>query len=249
MRTLTVILALLRGRMLAPLRPAPPSRPRPARDGVAVAVVSVAAAVLAAACNVGSPGGMVVGSGDVRSDTRTVAAFTVVSAGAGVQVHLSRGPQKVVATAQPNILDVTRTEVSGSRLTVDTTSGYVSAQGIVVTISVPELTALELSGGASATGDTGTTPAFTVELTGGARATLAGSTGRLTLTASGGALPDLGGLRAKDAKVDLSGGVVGSVAVSGTLEGSASGGVVLTLTSQPASTRVETSGGAVLRSP
>jgi hypothetical protein len=37
--------------------------------------------------------------------------------------------------------------------------------------------------------------------------------------------------------------------VSGSLKGSASGGVVLTLTTQPASSDVETSGGAVLRNP
>ena len=39
------------------------------------------------------------------------------------------------------------------------------------------------------------------------------------------------------------------VAVSGSLKGSASGGVVLTLTTRPAITQVETSGGAVVRNP
>jgi hypothetical protein len=205
--------------------------------------------VLVTACNVGSTGGMVVGSGDVGSETRSVAPFTEVSAGAGIQLQLATGPQSVVVTAQPNITAITRTDVSGSRLTVDTTSGYVTAQGLIVKISVPDLTAVELSGGASASGSAGTTKDLTIQMSGGARATLAGTTGNLTLTASGGALPDLGGLRATNATVDLSGGVVGSVAVSGTLKGSASGGVVLTLTRQPASTQVETSGGAVLRNP
>ena len=81
------------------------------------------------------------------------------------------------------------------------------------------------------------------------RATLSGSTSNLNLEASGGALPDLGGLPATNATVNLSGGVVASIAVSDSLKGSASGGVVLTLTTQPASSDVETSGGAVLRNP
>ncbi len=205
--------------------------------------------MLMTACNLGSTGGMVVGSGDVGSATRSVAAFTEVSAAGGIQLQLATGPQSVVVTAQPNIIDITRTEVSGSRLTVDTTSGYVTAQGLIVKVTVPSLTAVELSGGASASGATGTSTDLTIRMSGGARATLTGTTRTLTLTASGGALPDLGGLRATDATVELSGGVVGSVAVSGTLKGSASGGVVLTLASQPTSTQVETSGGAVLRGP
>lgn len=208
-----------------------------------------AVVTLMTACTMGSTGGMVVGSGNVGSETRSVAAFTEVSAGAGIQLQLATGPQAVVVTAQPNITAITRTEVSGSRLTVDTTSGYVTPQGLVVKIAVPDLTAVELSGGASASGTAGTSKDLTIQMSGGARATLAGTTGNLALTASGGALPDLGGLHATNATVDLSGGVVGSVAVSGTLKGSASGGVVLTLTSQPASTQVETSGGAVLRNP
>ena len=88
-----------------------------------------------------------------------------------------------------------------------------------------------------------------IQMSGGARTTLSGSTGNLDLTASGGALPDLGGLHATNATVDLSGGVVASVAVSGSLKGSASGGVVLTLTTRPASSQVETSGGAAVRNP
>ncbi|GAA2467605.1 GIN domain-containing protein [Terrabacter carboxydivorans] len=215
----------------------------------ASALLSVLLAALLAACNLGSPGGMVVGSGDVGSQARDVAAFTEVSAGAGIQVRLATGPRTVVVTAQPNIRDITRTEVSGSRLTVDTTSGYVSAQGLVVAVTVPKLDGVELSGGASASGPVGTSERLVVRMSGGARATLSGSAGMLELTASGGALPELGDLHATDATVDLSGGVVGSVTVSGTLKGTASGGVVLTLTRRPATTSVETSGGAVLRNP
>ena len=56
-------------------------------------------------------------------------------------------------------------------------------------------------------------------------------------------------LHATNATVDLGGAVVASVAVSGSLKGSGSGGVVLTLTTRPASSQVETSGGAVVRNP
>ncbi|WP_404388966.1 GIN domain-containing protein [Humibacillus xanthopallidus] len=197
----------------------------------------------------GSTGGMVVGSGDVTSETRTVARFTEVSADGGIQLELATGPQQVVVTAQPNIADIATTEVSGSRLTVDTTSGYVTAQGLVVKVTTPRMTGIELSGGASASGAVGTTQDLAFTMSGGARASLSGSATNLRLEASGGALPDLSGLQATNATIDLSGGVVASVRVSGSLTGSASGGVVLTLTTQPASSNVETSGGAIVRNP
>ena len=210
----------------------------------AVAVVSAVGA-----CTWGSPGGLVVGSGEVSSETRTVPAFTEVAAGGGIQIELATGEQQVVVTAQPNILDITTTEVSGSRLTVDTESGYVTPRGIVVKVTVPRLTVLELSGGATADGAVGAVDDLAVALSGGARATLSGSTTDLDVGASGGAIADLGDLRATSARVELSGGVVATLDVTGALTGNASGGVVLTLRSTPTSTDVETSGGAVVRGP
>ena len=213
---------------------------------LALALVLV---LMSAACSWGSTGGMVVGSGDVTSQTRSVPTFTEVEAGAGIQLELAQGPQKVVVTAQPNILDITTAEVSGSRLRLGTSSGYVSPQGLVVKVTAPSLKVVELSGGASGSGTTGRTATLGVQMSGGARATFTGTTTNLDLGASGGAIPNLGDLRATNATVDLSGGVVATLTVSGSLKGSASGGVVLTLTTQPASSNVETSGGAVVRNP
>ncbi len=213
--------------------------------GVAVAMV----AALLSACTWGSPGGMVVGSGDVTTETRTVSEFTEVEAGGGIQLELRTGPQSVVVRAQPNIVEITTTEVSGSRLKVDTTSGYVSTDGLVVEISVPKLTTVALSGGASVSGEVGTLEAFGLELSGGARADLTGTVTALDLNASGGAILELAELRATDAQLDLSGGVVATLDVTGRLSGTASGGVVINLSTQPGSTDVETSGGAVVRGP
>ena len=220
---------------------------RPRRRLLRALGITTAVAVLPSACTWGSAGGMVVGSGSVTSDTRSVSEFTEVEAGAGIQLELATGPRKVVVIAQPNIVDITTTEVSGPRLVVETTSGYVTPQGLVVKVTAPGLTGIELSGGASASGTAGTPENLAITMTGGARAELSGSTSNLDLEASGGAIPNLGELRATKAKVNLSGGVVATVTVSGSLTGSASGGVVLTLTTQPTHTDVQTSGGAVLR--
>ncbi|TQM64246.1 GIN domain-containing protein [Humibacillus xanthopallidus] len=208
---------------------------------------ALALTLLPSACSWGSTGGMVVGSGEVTSQTRSVPAFTEVEAGAGIQLELAQGRQQVVITAQPNIQEIATAEVSGSRLILGTTSGYVSPQGLVVKVTSPSLKVVELSGGASGSGTTGRTDTLGLQMSGGARATLSGTTTTLDLGASGGAIPNLGDLRATNATVDLSGGVVATLTVSSSLTGTASGGVVLTLTTQPASSTVETSGGAVVR--
>lgn len=213
------------------------------------AVVAAALTGLVGACTWGSPGGMVVGSGEVTSETRSVSDFTEVEAGGGVQLQLTMGPQRVVVKAQPNIVDITTTEVSGSRLKVETTSGYVSTQGLVVEISLPKLTAVALSGGASVSGAAGSVDKLGLELSGGARADLTGTVTDLDLNASGGAIVELGDLRTTNAQVDLSGGVVATLDVTGRLAGSASGGVVITLKSQPGTQSLDTSGGAVVRGP
>lgn len=217
------------------------------RAAVSLAVTLVAG--LASACQWGSPGGMVVGSGDVTTSTRSVSEFTEVEAGGGIQLELTTGPQRVVVRAQPNLLDVTTTEVSGSRLKIETTSGFVSTDGVVVQVSAPSLSAVALSGGASVSGAVGTVEDLALELSGGAQATLTGRVTDLDLDASGGAIVDLDTMPATNARIDLSGGVVATLNVWGRLAGSASGGVVITLSAKPSSTDVETSGGAVIRSP
>ena len=219
------------------------------RDRMGRRWCAAVAVLLTSACSWVSPGGIVTGSGEVTSETRTVAAFTEVAAGGGIRLELATGPQRVVVTAQPNIADITKTTVSGSRLTIETTSGYVTPHGVVVKVTAPRFTALELSGGASASGTTGTTRELSLQLSGGARATVDGTTTNLRIEASGGAIAELGGLRATNAHVDLSGGVVASLDVTGALTGSASGGVVVNLTAKPARVDVDTSVGAVVHEP
>lgn len=67
-----------------------------------------------------------------------------------------------------------------------------------------------------------------------------------TGAADGGAVIELGGLRATTAGVDLSGGVVATLAVTSSLTGTASGGVVISLEQRPDTVDVDTSGGAVV---
>lgn len=214
------------------------------------ALLTAAATAVVAACTGDLPGGGVVGSGDVVSEVREVPDFSEVEAHGGIRIELVTGdPTSVVVTAQRNLLPITTTTVGGSRLTVETTRGYTTMQGITVKVTMPRVRTIALNGGASASGAGLTAQSLALDLSGGARLTLSGTAGDLDLNASGGAIIDLGELRARNADVDLSGGVLATLRVSSSLTGNASGGVVITLAERPASTDVETSGGAVVNEP
>jgi hypothetical protein len=200
-----------------------------------------------AACSGDQPGSVVVGSGDPASETREVLAFTELEVGGGIGVDIVPGSAtSVVVTAQPNLLPLTTTVVDGNRLTVATTKGYTTVHGISVKVTTSGLTAIELHGGASASGDGFEAQSLALNLSGGARLDLSGAVTDLEVEASGGALLQIGGLKLTTARVDLSGGVVATMSVSSSLTGTASGGVVVNLDQRPATVAVETSGGAVV---
>ena len=199
------------------------------------------------ACSGELPGSMVVGSGDPTSETREVPAFTELEVGGGVGVDIVPGSAtSIVVTAQPNLLPLTTTTVDGDRLKVATTKGYTTLHGISVKVTTSELTAIELQGGASASGAGFEAQSLALNLSGGARLDLSGEATDLEVEASGGAVLQIGGLKLTTARVDLSGGVVATMSVSSSLTGTATGGVVVNLDERPATIDVETSGGAVV---
>lgn len=214
---------------------------------VAGALLVAGLVAVAAACSGDLPGNVVVGSGEPTTEVRQVADFVEVEASGGVALEVSTGADvEVSVTAQPNLLPLTTTTVDGSRLTVATTRGFTTTRGITVAVTVPRLTVIALSGGSSATGDLGDAESLALDLSGGARVTLVGTVDDLEVAADGGAVIELAGLRATTAGVDLSGGVVAALAVTSSLTGTASGGVVIRLEQRPDAVDVDTSGGAVV---
>jgi len=215
------------------------------------AVVTTVLVGLAAGCGGSSiPGGLVVGSGQVVSETRDVSAFTEVEANGVIALEIAKGATTgVVVVAQSSLVPITRTTVDGARLTVDTTKSYTTSERLTVKVTAPRLTAITLTGAASVTGEAVDPSPLAMDLSGGARADLSGTVDDLVIKASGGSVILLGGLQATTATVDLSGGVVATLSVSSSLTGTASGGVVITLAARPNTVDVKTSGGATVVGP
>ena len=192
--------------------------------------------------------GCVQGTGPVTSETRDVRPFTSIEAGAGIQVVISTGsPARLEVSAQSNLLAAIATTVSGGTLTIDASEDFTTSEPVRVTVSAPTLDRISLSGGAQARldGVAADELAFTVK--GGARLTVVGSSGTVTLTADGGSTADLRGLDARTVAVSLAGGATATVSASDAVNGSASGGARLTVVGG-AHLAVAESGGAAVAS-
>ncbi len=222
--------------------------------------LSIPAAILLFGC------AHVTGSGHLKTEERTVKPFTALSVGGGFEVRVHRGsPQKVVVKADDNLLDRIETKVEDGRLEVELKRNTnVSLATLEVDVTVPELTAIETSGGVKLEGDgpkgkscklehSGGTEvhlkdvacdALQLEASGGANVSLSGAARRFELDASGGVDLATAALKVSDAKLSASGGVSGEVAVSETLDADFSGGVNIKIKGHPRMNRLNTSGGA-----
>jgi hypothetical protein len=197
-------------------------------------------AVLLGACGILG----VSGSGPTKSEVRTVDTFSRIesSNGIGVTIHVG-GAQAVEVTAQENILPLVGTTVAGDVLTIKSTQSYSTSVGVAVTITVPGLDGITVSGGSQAHIDGLAAGLFAVTASGGGGVSATGSATTVTIAASGGASLELGSLLAKTITVDLSGGATGALHASAQVSGSASGGATATVTGG-AKLNVDASGGA-----
>jgi hypothetical protein len=129
---------------------------------------------------------------------------------------------------------------------VDASRPYSSTDGITVKVTMPAVTELAMLGGASGSAVGLNESALRVRTDGGAILAVSGTAESLDLTAKGGGRLDFAAFTAKDATVDLAGGVKVTLGVSGSVKGSAVGGVALVLRGDPTSVDVSTTGGAVV---
>ncbi len=184
------------------------------------------------------------GEGPVVDRAREVAAFSRVEAGAGVHVSLTIGPASSLRVrAQENIQDKVTTSVRDGTLRIEADEDFSTADPVEIEVSVPELSAISLSGGASMDVTGLQADAIEISLTGGAEATISGAASSLTLDASGRSVASLGDLESRTVTLRLAGGATAEVRAIDSVSGSASGGARLTVRGD-ASVQVDASGGA-----
>ncbi len=216
-----------------------------------LAMLPLLAAV--AACGSGLPPqatqpAPVVGTGSITTEDRTADAFQHVSVGGGMHVDIAMGsPLSVTVSAQANLLPLIVTRVSGGQLIVNVAPpGMSSSEPVTLTVVVPDLRSITLSGGAVGSLDV-TASDLAIDVSGGAQLDATGRVSTLELTTSSGAQARLSGLAADSATVAMSGGSGAELDVANDVSGTAEGGANLQLTRPPATMSVTTSGGAVIQ--
>ena len=208
-----------------------------ATPAIAVAI-SLSLALLVAGCTVAS--------GDLRGEARTISDATRIEVSHGIRVEVTTGTgPSLIATAQPEILEVLVTEVIGDTLHISLREPVLAHDAIDVAVSLPTLAGVVASGGSVVQVPILAAGPFAVDASGGSRIRAAGTADAITVSASGGARAELAELIATSAQVDASGGAVVELQASGAVTGSASGGARVTVRGAQ-DVRVDTSGGATL---
>lgn len=209
---------------------------------------------------------------DTASDIRDLTGFDSIEVGGSLDVHLLQGEQFLVEVfASDNDLENIVTEVDGSTLRLRRSRGSgrffgVFPAGGEIDVTLPELAAVSVSGGAdviglgkiagerlriSASGGADVTleidvTSLEVTSTGGSDINLTGSADFAAIRTSGGSDFNARSLTARDVEVQTSGGSDARIAVSGRLSGNVSGGGDVSYFGEPESIDVNVSGGGDL---
>ncbi len=188
--------------------------------------------------------GCVQGQGPVTSETRDVGAFSRIEATAGIRIVVLIGPSEVVeVSAQENLLPVIATDLRGDTLSIEASEDFTTLEPVTVTVVVPALDGITLSGGSQAVIDGLDAESLELRIRGGAQVTAAGSVGSVTLHADGGATVSLEDLSVRVATVSMDGGATATLTASDDVTGTAAGGSRLTVLGD-AVVSVEESGGS-----
>jgi Protein of unknown function (DUF2807). len=213
---------------------------------VAVAILIVALFAVGLLPGVQMPFGTI-GSGHVTSQQIDVSDFTAVSASHGFNVVITQGSSySVKVTTDDNLQQYVDVHKSGNTLYVGLKSGFgVSTTQLKVEVTMPNLTELQLSGGAQATAQNlNLSGNLGIDFSGGSRATISGQAADLTVSNSGGSNVNLQDLKVNNAHVYLSGGSQATINLTGKLDGNLSGGSQLHYKGTPTSISIDTSGGS-----
>jgi len=204
------------------------------------------------------------------SATREVGDFNGVQVSNGLSATVKVGPKSVRISGDEKRVGQVITEVVDGKLVVKMEKkgwfGGSNSNGIQITITNPQVTSVEASGGASIEAEATATETFSaeasggaevsvrnvdakklkLEVSGGAEATVKGRADTVEVDASGGAVVNAQEVSHKTLKVDGSGGVVVNASPTDRIEADVSGGVVVNVDSAPAQREVSTSGGSTV---
>ena len=197
----------------------------------------------------GSSDNGIQGSGAAVSQARTVAGFTGLDlAGSNDVTVIVGAPQSVVVRADSNLINHVTTGVVAGTLVIGDTGSFTARTPMSVTVSVPSLTALNLSGDGQISVTGINVPQLTVTVSGSGQVSVAGTAARLDVTLSGEGQAQLSGLTARDVHAVVTGSGLIQVTATTSLDAAVPGTGTIVYSGSPAQVTTSVTGtGAITR--
>ncbi len=174
------------------------------------------------------------GSGNMITETRDVSGFDSIQLQASGDVNVSvTGTESLVIEAEDNIMPLLTNDVRGGTLVLGSNGSFTTNRGITYTITVADLTGIEINGSADVTATGIDTGRFEAEITGSGDIDVTGTVDDLDVRISGSGNYDGFDLVALRADVGISGSGNADVNATDTLDASISGSGNIEYTGDP----------------
>lgn len=193
---------------------------------IAFAAALLIGIIIAGGCGFRSVSGItgIEGSGTLKSERRDVSGFSKIDAGGAVNLEIAAQRDfNVSIEADDNLLEQIKTEVDGDTLKIYTKGNISTKNSVKVTISMPEVKALNVSGASTAAVSNVETNSLNLIASGASRIKISGEIKNLELEASGASTINAEELKVEDVAAEASGASSVTVAPTGELKADASG--------------------------
>jgi len=187
------------------------------------------------------------GNGHIKTDDRTISAFTEIDAGGAFEIEWQSGSPALHITTDENLLSYIKSDVSGDTLHVRTHDQIWPTHGIKVVISSQTRAGARIRGAVKLTAKQLTGPKFALEASGASRVSLDGNVDELLADMTGASKLDAGGLQTKTAEISTTGAGDAEVAVAETLKVAITGAGKVTYSGNPTIEKHITGAGSVHR--
>jgi Putative auto-transporter adhesin, head GIN domain len=213
------------------------------------AVILAAVLVALLANGRGSSGSGIQGSGIAATQTRAVAGFSRLElAGSNNVIVVVGAPQSVVVHADSNLISHVTTQVVAGSLVIADTGSFTTRTPVSVEVSVPSLTALNLSGSGQISVTGIKASQLTVTVSGSGLLYAAGTATRLDVVLSGDGQAQLSQLTASDVHAVLTGSGLIQVTATTILDAAVPGsGAIVYSGNPPQVTSSVTGSGTITR--
>lgn len=187
------------------------------------------------------------GNGHIKTEDRTISAFTEIDAGGAFVIEWQSGPPALSITTDENLLSYIESEVSGDTLQLRTHDQIWPTHDIKVVISSPTRRGARIRGAVKLTAKQLTGPKFALEGSGASRVFLDGNIDGLLADMTGASQLEASGLQTKTTEISTTGAGDAEIAVAETLKVAITGAGKVTYSGNPTIEKHITGAGSVHR--